>query len=101
MVKVKEAGSYDRALEDLLFENPDLDKGIEKRVIWFKKNPKDTRLENHPLTKPMEGKWAFSVTDDIRIIYKWTNQTTARFLAIGPHIKVYRKARAKKQSPKR
>ena len=101
MVKIKEAGSYDRALEDLLFENPDLDKEIEKRIIWFKKNPKDTRLDNHPLTKGMMGKWAFSITDDIRIVYKWFSKTTLRFLAIGPHAKVYPKARAKKQSPKR
>ncbi|MBI3103398.1 hypothetical protein HYZ05_00490 [Candidatus Daviesbacteria bacterium] len=101
MVKVKQTGNYDKALENTVFENPDLDKEIEKRIIWFKKNPEDTRLDSHPLTKPMTGKWAFSITNGIRIIYKWTSKTTVRFLDIGHHTKVYAKKRAKKQSPKR
>jgi|SRR3989344_3084469 len=99
MLKVKETGRYDKTLEDLLVENSDLSKEIEKRIIWFSKNPEDTRLDNHPLRKPMEGKWAFSITEDIRIVYKWSSKTTVRFLEIGPHVKVYPKA--KKQPPKR
>jgi len=39
----------------------------------------------------MKGKWAFSVTDDIRIVYEWLGKTTVRFLAIGRHSKVYKK----------
>ena len=73
----------------------------KKRIRWFKKNPHDTRLDNHLLTKKMIGKWAFSITDDIRIVYEWTNQTTVRFLAIGSHNKVYPRQVIKKRSPKR
>jgi mRNA-degrading endonuclease YafQ of YafQ-DinJ toxin-antitoxin module len=39
----------------------------------------------------MKGKWAFSITDDIRIIYEWKDKNVVRFLAIGTHPEVYRK----------
>ncbi len=59
------------------------------RGYLTQKNPNDTRLDNHQLTKRMEGKWAFSITDDIRIVYEWLGKNTARFLAIGGHSKIY------------
>lgn len=91
MLKVEETGQYDHMLEDLLFEYPSLESVVEKIVILFKKNPEDTRLDNHPLTKRMIEKWAFSITDDIRIVYEWLGKTTVRFLAIGGHQRAYRR----------
>lgn len=101
MLKIILGPGYDQAYRDLVQNDSELKDHIAVIVELFKKNPNDTRLENHALTKKMEGRWAFSITDDIRIVYKWSNKTTARFLAIGPHIKVYRKNRPRKQSPKR
>ena len=63
----------------------------KEKVILFKKNPDDTRLDNHPLKRAMKGKWAFSITDDIRIIYEKIGPQTVRFLAIGKHTEVYGK----------
>lgn len=98
MAKINRTGTFDQMYLDLCKEFPDLEFTLTQKMTWFKKNPKDTRLDNHFLTKPMEGKWAFSLTDDLRIVYEWTNKTTAHFLAIGPHVKVYPKS--KKQSLK-
>ena len=39
----------------------------------------------------MAEKWAFSITDDIRIVYEWLNKNTVRFLAIGGHNRVYKR----------
>lgn len=89
MIKIEEVGGYGRMLEDLLVENPELEKEIKQRVAWFRENSRDTRLATHPLTKRMTGKWAFSITDDIRIVYEWLGKTTVRFLAIGGHQKAY------------
>lgn len=89
MVKVEQAGKFNQQLHKIRLENPELEIEIDQRTRWFQKNPQDTRLNNHPLTKRMEGKWAFSVTDDIRIVYKWVGKTTVRFLAIGSHHQVY------------
>ena len=91
MLKVNRTGKYEEMEQELLLENPELELEVSERIKWFSKNPQDTRLDNHALTKPMEGKWAFSITDDLRIIYEWLSKTTVRFLAIGKHKKVYSK----------
>ena len=101
MPKIDRNGEFEQEYAELCKEDPSLESEIKKRIRWFKKNPHDTRLDNHPLAKKMVGKWAFSITDDIRIVYEWTNQTTVRFLAIGPHNKVYPRKVIKKQPPKR
>lgn len=89
MVKVECHGKYQSDLNSLLSQEHDLFQEMDKRVKWFQKNPDDTRLDNHPLTKRLEGKWAFSITDDIRIVYEWVGKTTVRFLAIGRHTRIY------------
>ncbi|OGG27543.1 hypothetical protein A3A64_02805 [Candidatus Gottesmanbacteria bacterium RIFCSPLOWO2_01_FULL_48_11] len=60
-----------------------------ERIRWFRKNPDDTRLRNHALHKKLAGKWAFSITGDIRIVYEWVGMSTVRLLAIGGHKMVY------------
>ncbi|MDO8570225.1 MAG: hypothetical protein Q7R97_01410 [Candidatus Daviesbacteria bacterium] len=72
-------------------KNPELKKEVDKRIIWFQNNPQDTRLRNHLLIGRMSGKWSFSITGDIRIVYEWIGKTTVRFLAIGGHQKVYKR----------
>lgn len=89
MIKISFIGKYRENLEEVLLEDPSLEEEINQRVRWFTKNPEDTRLENHVLTGKMEGKSAFGITSDIRIIYEWLGKTSVRFLAIGRHKKVY------------
>lgn len=93
MVKVKRPGKFDQMLENLCAENIELRKDVEQCIVWFKRNPNDTRLDNHPLLKSLEGKWAFSITKDIRIIYEWVGKSTVRFLAIGGHNEIYLRAK--------
>ena len=76
---------------DLVKESFPIKKEVVKRIFWFRKNPNDSRLCNHALTKRMKGKFAFNITGDIRIVYEWLGKNTARFLAIGTHHKVYKK----------
>lgn len=91
MLKIIIAGQYEKMEQELFLETPDLEFETSERIKWFRKNPQDIRLNNHALTKKMAGKWAFSITGDIRIVYEWLTKTTVRFLAIGKHRKVYQK----------
>lgn len=91
MLRVSQTDSFDKMYEDLCVNNPKLELEIQKRIGWFKKNPQDTRLQNHALLNRMLGKFAFSITGDIRIVYEWIGKNTVRFLAIGGHKKVYKK----------
>ena len=89
MTRVKYHGDYQTDLKNTVATFPYLKKEIDRRIKLFKKNPEDTRLENHPLKRNLEGKWAFSITDDVRIIFEWKGKSTVRFLAIGMHKEVY------------
>lgn len=91
MLKIRVTGKFDNDLKDLLNSEPGLEVTIKQRIKLFRRNPQDTRLDNHPLTGRLKDKWAFGITEDIRIVYEWLSKTTARFLAIGSHIKVYQK----------
>lgn len=89
MIKIRRRGDFSRMLNELISQDNSLEQVIVERIKWFQGNPQDTRLDNHSLSKKMAGKWAFSITDDIRIVYEWLTKTTVRFLAIGGHKKVY------------
>ena len=89
MIKIRRRGDFSEMLDALLAEDESLEQIVDESIKWFQSNPTDTRLDNHPLTKRLEGKWAFSITDDLRIVYEWLGKTTVRFLAIGGHKRVY------------
>lgn len=76
-------------LRVLIKTNPSIQPLIMRKIKLIQLNPNDTRLNNHPLRKRLKGKWAFSITDDIRIIYKWYGKNSVSFLAIGGHSEVY------------
>lgn len=91
MIKIKRRGDFSEMLDELTSQDESLEQIINQRIKWFQVNPQDTRLDNHLLTKRLKGKWAFSITDDIRIVYEWVGKTTVRFLAIGGHKRVYKR----------
>ena len=89
MVKIDFTGRFNSMYSTVLEKKPELEGEVLKRVNWFRRRPNDQRLDNHALRKRMRGKWAFSITDDIRIVYEWKTKNLVRFLAIGRHAKVY------------
>lgn len=89
MTKVDYSAGYISDLNTLLLNNYELKEEIIKRIKWFRKKPSDSRLDDHILTGKLAGRCAFSITDDIRILYKWVGKNRVLFLAIGGHGKVY------------
>ncbi len=89
MIKTKKKGRFVKMFQELVIDDKELEVLVREKVKLFEKNPDDTRLDNHPLKKRMEGKWAFSITHDIRIVYERIGKNTIRFLAIGGHEEVY------------
>ncbi len=91
MPKITKNGEFEEMYSEICKEDSLLESEINQRIRWFKKNPRDTRLDNHSLTGTMEGRCAFSIAEDIRVVYEWLSKTTVRFLAIGGHQKVYKR----------
>jgi addiction module RelE/StbE family toxin len=66
-----------------------LDKKSKDRIDLFKTNTKNPVLRDHQLKGNKESLRSFSVTGDLRIIYKeYTDHYT--FLDIGTHSQVYK-----------
>ena len=91
MLTIKRTGKFDQMLRDLLEQNPELTDLVKEKILLFCKKPTNTRLNNHQLKRRLEGKWAFSITANIRIVYEWQSKSVVRFLAIGSHTTVYKK----------
>lgn len=68
--------------------NPKLNKRFAKQLEKLIKNPRDITLRNHRLIGKRNDFYAFSVTGDIRVIYKIVNGNLWLY-DIGSHNQVY------------
>lgn len=68
--------------------NRQLDKQFEARLLLFLQGQRGYPLDDHALKGKLNGKRAFSVANDIRVIYEETEQAYI-FIDIGSHSQVY------------
>jgi len=60
-----------------------------EKVNIFKENRSEYILQNHALHHELEGLRSFSVTGDIRVVYRIVDTTTVQLIHIGAHAKLY------------
>lgn len=60
-----------------------------ERFVIFLENPTNPILRDHSLAGVLEGKRAFSVGGDVRVIYRFLDKNTILLLRIGTHNQVY------------
>lgn len=92
-MKIIRTGRFELMLDLLVQSDASMKELVRERISLFQKNPEDTRLDTHSLRKRLKGKWAFSITGDIRIVFEWLGTHRVRFLTIGGHNVVYRSRR--------
>jgi mRNA-degrading endonuclease YafQ of YafQ-DinJ toxin-antitoxin module len=54
----------------------------------FAADPKDPLLRAHKLKGDLEAYWAFSVDDDLRVLFRWVGDE-AFLVNLGSHDQVY------------
>ena len=64
------------------------DQSFEKVEI-FKRNRSGYTLQDHALHHELEGLRSFSVTGDIRVVYKVLEDDVFQFIQIGTHNRLY------------
>lgn len=62
---------------------------FKERFLLFSEDPTNPLLKNHPLTGNLKGKYAFSVSGDVRVIYRVQSKNSVMLLRIGTHNQVY------------
>jgi addiction module RelE/StbE family toxin len=60
----------------------------EKKEVIFRKNPFDKSLKTHKLHGRLKDLWAFSISQDYRIIFEFGENDTVYFHTVGDH-KIY------------
>jgi toxin HigB-1 len=65
-----------------------------KKTFWkslesFSTNPSNPVLKTHKLTGRLKGLWAFSVSYDCRVIFKFLGDNEILLIDIGSHEEVY------------
>jgi mRNA-degrading endonuclease YafQ of YafQ-DinJ toxin-antitoxin module len=51
-------------------------------------NPQDPLLHSHKLKGDLEDYWAFSVDDNLRVVFRWEGEA-AFLVSLGSHDEVY------------
>lgn len=54
MLKIRLDGNFHLSYKEFMDEYSFLNKEVEQRIDWFKKNSEDSRLDNHALRKRMD-----------------------------------------------
>lgn len=62
---------------------------FNERTVVFISDLTNPTLHNHHLTGSMRQFWSFSITGDIRVVYKIISENEVEFFDIGSHNQVY------------
>jgi addiction module RelE/StbE family toxin len=81
--------SFIRALKRLLRTNPALHSTYEEKLSLFISDPFNPLLRTHKLHGKLSGMWSFSLTSNLRILFRFTNKNKAVFFDVGNHDDLY------------
>jgi mRNA-degrading endonuclease YafQ of YafQ-DinJ toxin-antitoxin module len=89
VTQVAFASSFKRAYRKRV-QGSALEKRFWERLAWFVTNPFDARLRTHKLSGKLGECWAFSLDQDLRVLFRFeeANQKAILF-DVGTHDEVY------------
>lgn len=88
MKKVNPDKTFLRHAKKLLKKNPNLKKAYEELYVKLANNPFDPTLHTHSLTGDLKGKYACTLTHDLRVVFRLYDDIV-HLLDIGSHDEVY------------
>lgn len=91
MVNIVFRKNFRKSVDSRIRTNSKLYDRFLERLKIFCHRTDDAILRDHPLTGKMNKNRAFSITDDIRVIYRIIDDNTVEFFDIGTHDQVYGK----------
>lgn len=81
--------AFKRTFRKTVKRQRDLEDRFWSRVDIFREDPYHPSLRTHKLTGQLDGLWSFSVTYDVRVIFRLVDGDKAIFVDIGDHDTVY------------
>ena len=89
MINVVWDEGFKRNYKKKIKSNNNLKKRFWNAMKSFSMNPFNPRLRTHKLTGKLEGLWAFGISYDCRVIFKYLNENEILLIDIGSHDEVY------------
>ncbi len=68
---------------------PDLIANFQDTLTQFTESPFHPSLKTHNLSGKLKGYWAFSITYEYRLVFKFISENKALLIDIGTHDEVY------------
>ena len=65
------------------------DEGFRRSYRKRVKKREERQLRTHKLSGKLEGRWAFSVDDDCRVVFEFIGEDHVLLIDIGSHDEVY------------
>jgi addiction module RelE/StbE family toxin len=87
-MQIKYHKEFQKSYKKRIAPNPKLVAQFQKQLTLFLKNPENPTLKDHKLVGKKLRLRAFSITGDIRVVYKIVNDELWLF-DIGSHNQVY------------
>ena len=88
MKRIEPHKSFVKSFSKRVVNNTKLKEQYEHRLELFISGQRSAPINDHPLTGDLQGRRAFSITADVRIIYIELKDKII-FLDIGTHNQVY------------
>ena len=85
---IKYHKAFSKNYKKRIAPNPKLVKQFKSQLTIFLENPSDAKLRDHTLTGKKKNFRAFSITGDIRVIYRIVDDDLGLYV-IGSHNQVY------------
>ena len=89
MIKISWDQGFKRVYRKKVKNDAELKDRFWEAMEMFAKEPFHARLRTHKLTGRLEGLWAFSVSFDCRVIFKFVSKAEVLLIDIGGHDEVY------------
>ena len=80
---------FKRIYKKKVKNNSELKKKFWDAIKLFTEDPSNPQLRTHELTGKVGGLWAFSVSYDCRVIFKFIKGDEVLLIDIGSHDEVY------------
>ena len=78
-----------RILKKWKKKHPDLIVNFQDTLAQFTENPFHPSLKTHNLSGKLKEYWAFSITYEYRLVFKFISENKALLIDIGTHDEVY------------
>ena len=89
MTTINFSHHFRSSLKRLARKQPEVMTAVIEKILLFNHNINHPSLKLHKLSGTLKDHWSFSIEYDLRIVFRYTNDSNILFIDIGNHNEVY------------